>query len=644
MDEVQLMGPGLKTTAQLHAFREALGTAGPAHSLWMSATLRPDDLRTVDSVPPGGATDDCVRGLSAEDEAHPMLATRLRAAKPLAPADVRLSPETRHTYARRLADLVREAHKPGSLTLIILNQVRRAQEAFLALQEACDPDGPERLLLHSRFRAAEREALGARLQDDVPVDGPGRIVVATQAVEAGVDLSARTLFTELSPWSSMVQRFGRCNRQGEWGTDDAAQVYWIDLAPGQAQDTQPYKADDLAAARERLSRLADVGISSVHGIPDPRPAPITQVLRRRDLLDLFDTTPDLAGNDLDVSPYVRETDDLDVQLFWRKVGDDGPSADEPAPRPGELCTVRLPPFRKCLEKGTDRGARGWVWDALDREWVRLDRYRLHPGLTVLLDAGAGGYVRELGWWDGAGKPEPVEPIPTQGSGSEGYGSDAYTEATRFVSLSDHTAGVVLQAKALAEALACEELEALLLAARWHDAGKAHPVFQARLTAGLAEDDPRRSTTWAKTPKDVYGEGDARPHFRHELASALAALQAGLPDLAVYLAAAHHGKVRASIRSLPGERPPEGRPDARVARGILEGDVLPSTDLGSGVVMPDTALSLGVMELGESDAGPSWVSRVLLLRERLGPFRLAYLEALLRVADWRASQAEEADGN
>ena len=38
--------------------------------------------------------------------------------------------------------------------------------------------------------------------------GVDRIIVATQVVEAGVDISATTLVTELSPWSSLVQRFG----------------------------------------------------------------------------------------------------------------------------------------------------------------------------------------------------------------------------------------------------------------------------------------------------------------------------------------------------------------------------------------------------------------------------------------------------
>jgi CRISPR-associated endonuclease/helicase Cas3 len=55
--------------------------------------------------------------------------------------------------------------------------------------------------------------------------------------------------------------------------------------------------------------------------------------------------------------------------------------------------------------------------------------------------------------------------------------------------------------------------------------------------------------------------------------------------------------------------------------------------------PDTVLDLSYMELGEGPRGPSWLARMLSLRDdlSLGPFRLAFLEGLLRAADWRASQ-------
>ena len=145
--------------------------------------------------------------------------------------------------------------------------------------------------------------------------------------------------------------------------------------------------------------------------------------------------------------------------------------------------------------------------------------------------------------------------------------------------------------------------------------------------------------WAKTAH--RGTHYERRGFRHELASALAMLQNGLPDLAAYLAAAHHGKVRLSIRSMPHEKPPEDF-SKRFARGIHDGDELPECELGNKTTMAYTVLDLSYMEIGESEQGPSWLARMLALRDapNLGPFRLAYLEALLRVADWRGSQRGE----
>ena len=54
------------------------------------------------------------------------------------------------------------------------------------------------------------------------------------------------------------------------------------------------------------------------------------VLRRRDLLDLFDTTPDLAGNDVDVSRFIRDADDHDVRVCWRSFTGE-PGRDQPSP-------------------------------------------------------------------------------------------------------------------------------------------------------------------------------------------------------------------------------------------------------------------------------------------------------------------------
>jgi CRISPR-associated endonuclease/helicase Cas3 len=110
------------------------------------------------------------------------------------------------------------------------------------------------------------------------------------------------------------------------------------------------------------------------------------------------------------------------------------------------------------------------------------------------------------------------------------------------------------------------------------------------------------------------------------------LASGDSDLAVYLAAAHHGRIRMGIRSMPGETEVEGR---RRARGIEDGDLLPACELAPGAEVPQMRLSLAAMELGADNS--SWTDRMLRLREATGPFRLAYLEMLLRAADERASE-------
>lgn len=119
-----------------------------------------------------------------------------------------------------------------------------------------------------------------------------------------------------------------------------------------------------------------------------------------------------------------------------------------------------------------------------------------------------------------------------------------------------------------------------------------------------------------------------------------AIQHGKADLVAYLAASHHGKVRLSLRSFPLEdKPPD--PTRRFARGIWDGDEIPEAALGGGVTVPPTIMDLSIMELGEGPLGQSWMARMLTLRDRpdLGPFRLAWLEAVLKAADERASRGD-----
>jgi CRISPR-associated endonuclease/helicase Cas3 len=167
----------------------------------------------------------------------------------------------------------------------------------------------------------------------------------------------------------------------------------------------------------------------------------------------------------------------------------------------------------------------------------------------------------------------------------------------------------------------------------HDLGKAHRVFAASMLAAGA---PEAGGPWAKSGTRSLLRHDP-PTFRHELVSALMVLNrsSGLlggieePDLVAYLVAAHHGKVRLSVRSAKGD-------DANHVLGVERADVAGPVSLPDGHEVPELILDRDVIELGAGGTGGSWTARACQLRDRLGPFRLAFLEAVVRVADWRAS--------
>lgn len=657
-DEVQLMSDGLATTAQLAAFRQRFGTLGQSHSVWMSATLDREWLRQIDFAPQVEQLQ--MLELSDEDRAAEVLAKRLKAVKQLSKAESGRLPGG-------LAEFAKEKHQPGTQTLIVVNTVNRAREVYDELNQmfgktvskgkkkaAADiaktstDATPEIELIHSRFRPAERERWKTLFNQKIDSAGGGRIIVATQVIEAGVDISSRLLITDLAPFASLVQRFGRCNRSGEFGT---AEIYWVDrpltektakLAEEENLKEEdwdkiamPYEWRELREAQEQLEQLQSASPSVLAEVNYRAPYTPAHVLRRRDLVDLFDTTSDLSGYDLDVSRFVRGGDERDVSVAWRELKGSKPQKSEPRLTRDELCPVPLygNEFKDFLKNKT-----AWMWDALDGDWRKVLPDSLRPGLTILLDVEAGGYDDKRGW--DAKSKEPVTAISHTAKENEAYDDDPLTWLRYEQTLAAHS----LEARQAAERILAEvrlsELEEfraeLLHATQHHDWGKAHRIFQATLHGIPKETNLDDLTLDPLLAKSKSGARHRRKRFRHELASALALLQTGASELEVYLAACHHGKVRLSIRALPDETKPE-QENSKFARGIHDGDELPEADLGDGVRTEKLALNLEPMLLGRSENGePSWLERMLALRDRLGVFRLAYLECLIRAADVQAS--------
>jgi CRISPR-associated endonuclease/helicase Cas3 len=691
MDEVQLMGAGLASTTQLEGFRRdpALGSRLCA-SWWMSATIRPDWLGTVD-FPADILASLPVRLTEREKTDGGRVEALRTAVKFLCRATV----SSGNKNAKAVADYIAKHRSSDRLTLVVVNTVKRARDLHQQLSKRIGKGSPAPILLHSQLRPDDR----LRILEAIHSAGQGQVVVSTQVIEAGVDLSAHTLFTELAPWSSLVQRFGRCNRHLKDGrpqfTDSS--IHWFDLDC--EKEALPYETARLQAARKRLEALESAAIADLEAIPSPdedQPR-VRHVVRRKDIVDLFDTTPDLAGADLDIDRFVRDAYASHIQVFWRNwagINPNGNDADgidpEPRPRRPELCAVARHEFSEFLEN--TQAGHAWRWNPLDQQWRRASADAIFPGQTYLLHCGQGGYAEgsaerlPLGWTGNPqSKPTPVAP-PSGGDSSpaETTDDDPGSVAPQWQTIAEHTGLVCTALADILDGVAAAVYypafqfgaplpEILQNAARWHDWGKAHPAFQAKLRDAIVDDArdrgllPRNAPV-AKAPDAAWRKGRLpdrpkveerrRKHFRHELASALGLLhpESGFPlpasparDLAAYLVAAHHGKVRLSIRSLPGEWLPSAKDDTavqrRFARGVWDGDSLPEVDLGGSVRPRAVELSLEPMELGlceeEPFAGqPSWAERALTLRDALGPFLLTFLETLLRAADARGSTSPQ----
>ncbi|TLD68814.1 CRISPR-associated helicase Cas3' [Phragmitibacter flavus] len=616
IDEMQLMGAGLATTAQLQAFRPS-GTN--THTWWMSATLQPSWLDTPDT-----------QNLLAE--LPPIITTSAPTgiSKPLT-----LAPPMDE---RGIASLIADSHPPR-ITLVVLNTVNRAHAVYEALlKNKAFVSVADIHLAHSRFRPAERAAWRARfLSRDAAIEKP-RVIIATQVVEAGVDISSDKLITELAPWTSLVQRFGRAARYG--GT---ASITVIDIAD--EKKAAPYDFSALEAARSELKQLTDVSIESLvvreQSLTPERRAVLYPyspdfLLLPHEIDELFDTTADLSGADLDISRYIRSSSDTDCQIAW--------IAEKPAPEYApstlELCSVPIGDAKKFAE--TRKNA-VWRWDYLDGEWKTAGRDNIFPGITLIALATAGGYSENTGF-DLSSKntvlvvPRQIPPIESPDSRQD---SDALSVSASFQTIKEHGEEVLAEL----QKIGLELSPALEHAALWHDLGKAHPAFQS-----IIRDNPGKDTAkappghWLKTYR--ISDNDLRPGFRHELASALALLmlRQSLPvqftdedfNLLLYVVVAHHGKVRARLASAPvdQEHPVAKAGGEMPIRGIMKNDVVPGAAFG----LPDATLSLDPAAIGFSPkTGAAWTERVIGLLETFGAFRLAYLETLLRAADCRASQ-------
>jgi CRISPR-associated endonuclease/helicase Cas3 len=140
--------------------------------------------------------------------------------------------EDQLSYSRELITEIIEKSKEnnGSRVLVVMNTIKQAQAVFKSLKNEATNENIDIHLFHSRYTQSHRKEIEKELaefignNDKSRADKHSKILVATQVVEASLDLDADFLFTELAPWDALIQRMGRILREAHPKNQDLGEI------------------------------------------------------------------------------------------------------------------------------------------------------------------------------------------------------------------------------------------------------------------------------------------------------------------------------------------------------------------------------------------------------------------------------------
>jgi len=611
-------------------------------------------------------------GLTDADKVNEEVKKRIRAKKSIHRHEI----DDATKLPEKLADLAREHKESKRAVLVFARAVEDVEKIALLLKK----EKQQVETLTGTLRGKERDELVENptfrrfLRDSDPGDETVYLV-STSAGEVGVNISADHLVCDLSTFESMSQRFGRVNR---FGIRDDTRIDIVHLTKFDEGDKlAPYLEKTLNLLIRLNGNGSPEALSQLDS--DERSAafsPLPIILPTSDIL--FDTWAlttiknHLPGRP-PVEPYLHGVTDREppqTYVGWRKevgvIVDELLATYKPEDllevyplKPHELLRDRSDRVFKHLVTLSERDPNARVWLIDDEGTVnclslgeladpkRKDRINF---CTVLLDPKVGGLSggllngasesaddvadewydddakprRRLRVWDNDPPPEKmrlVRVIDTKRSEDDDVEEDeGGASAKRFwrwyvkprsadddgsissvqgaVALDVHTRDVTEQVKKILKNLPLPEAmkTAIIVAASCHDLGKDREVFQRVL--GNRNPAIRLAKSGGRTNESN--------HYRHEMGSLVdivgrqefEQLDEAMKDLVLHLIAAHHGR---------------GRPHFPTNEAF---DPEPKGDVGA--IVAEIPRRFG------------------RLQRKYGRWGLAYLESLLRAADYAAS--------
>ncbi|HAO6036945.1 TPA: CRISPR-associated helicase Cas3' [Listeria monocytogenes] len=143
------------------------------------------------------------------------------------PEEKFVSSRIRHSMEMVHTEIESEFIKPffnNNRILVICNTISKAKKIYSELKEHFQ--GEEIHLIHSQFIKKDRSAKEDAIFKDGQKDSTKKCIwVATQVVEASLDIDFDLLFTELSDVNGLFQRMGRCYRNRRLDVDTNVYVF-----------------------------------------------------------------------------------------------------------------------------------------------------------------------------------------------------------------------------------------------------------------------------------------------------------------------------------------------------------------------------------------------------------------------------------
>jgi len=139
--------------------------------------------------------------------------------------------------------------------LVVFNTVEDAVKFYQMLPSN------EKIVIHSRLTEDDKRK---RVKDVTSDDSSYRVVITTQVVEAGLDISADLLITEVAPPNSLAQRFGRFLRR--WGEKCSVRerCAYIWYEENELDSKERYKVYDSSLVKETVKYLSDYRDLNLH--------------------------------------------------------------------------------------------------------------------------------------------------------------------------------------------------------------------------------------------------------------------------------------------------------------------------------------------------------------------------------------------